>query len=156
MGREREVFEVASLLGDGTRLLSLTGPGGTGKTRLAVEAAVELVPEFKNGVFWVGLAALRDPVLVAETIAQTLGAKDGLTEYIGEREMLLLLDNFEQVIEAAPEVAALVEACPNLKLLVTSREVLRVRGEVEFAVPPLALPEAVELLAGPAERGTGR
>ena len=145
VGREREVSEVASLLRDGTRLLSLTGPGGTGKTRLAVEAGVELVPEFKNGVFWVGLAALRDPVLVAETIAQTLGAKDGLTEYVGEREMLLLLDNFEQVVEAAPEVAALLEGCPNLRLLVTSREVLRVRGEVEYAVPPLALPEAIEL-----------
>jgi len=145
VGREREVSEVASLLRDGTRLLSLTGPGGTGKTRLAVEAGVELVPEFKNGVFWVGLAALRDPVLVAETIAQTLGAKDGLTEYVGEREMLLLLDNFEQVVEAAPEVAALLEGCPNLRLLVTSREVLRVRGEVEYAVPPLSLPEAIEL-----------
>ncbi len=145
VGREREVSEVASLLRDGTRLLSLTGPGGTGKTRLAVEAGVELVPEFKNGVFWVGLAALRDPVLVTETIAQTLGANDGLTEYVGEREMLLLLDNFEQVVEAAPEVAALLEGCPNLRLLVTSREVLRVRGEVEYAVPPLALPEAIEL-----------
>jgi predicted ATPase/class 3 adenylate cyclase len=145
VGREREVSEVASLLSDGTRLLSLTGPGGTGKTRLAVEAAVELVPTFKNGVFWVPLAPLRDPDLVAETIAQTLGTKVGLTEYVGEREMLLVLDNFEQVVEAAPEVAALVEACPNLKLLVTSREILRVRGEVEFPVPPLDIPEAVEL-----------
>jgi predicted ATPase len=82
---------------------------------------------------------------VTETIAQTLGAKDGLADHIGERELLLLLDNLEQVIEAAPELASLVEACSNLKLLVTSRELLRVRGEVEFAVPPLADPEAVEL-----------
>ncbi len=96
------------------------------------------MPEFKAGVFWVGLAPLRDPALVAETIAQTLGAKDGLAEHIGEREMLLLLDNLEQVIEAAPELAALVEALPNLPLLVTSRERLRVQGEVEYPVPPLA------------------
>ena len=80
------------------------------------------MPEFKAGVFWVGLAALRDPALVTETIAQTLGAKDGLAEHIGERELLLLLDNLEQVIEAAPELASLLERCPNLALLVTSRE----------------------------------
>ena len=103
------------------------------------------MPEFKNGTFWVGLAPLRDPALVTETIAQALGARDGLTEHIGERELLLLLDNLEQVVEAAPELASLVETCPNLKLLVTSRELLRVRGEIEYSVPPLAAPEAVEL-----------
>jgi len=145
VGREQEVEEVAALLQDGARLLTLTGPGGSGKTRLALEAAAELVPEFKAGVFWVGLAPLRDPALVAETIAQTLGAKDGLAEHIGERELLLLLDNLEQVVAAAPELAALVETCPNLRLLVTSRELLRVRGEVEYPVLPLAEPEAVEL-----------
>ncbi len=145
VGRDKEVQEVTSLLQDGARLLTLTGPGGSGKTRLALEAAAELVPEFKAGVFWVGLAPLRDPALVAETIAQTLGAKDGLAEHVGERELLLLLDNLEQVVEAAPELATLVEACPNLRLLVTSRELLRVRGEVEYAVPPLADQEAVEL-----------
>jgi hypothetical protein len=145
VGREREVEEVASLLKDGTRLLTLTGPGGSGKTRLALEAAAELVPALKAGVFWVGLAPLRNAALVTETIAQTLGAKDGLAEHIGEREMLLLLDNLEQVVEAAPELAVLVETCPNLRLLVTSRELLRVRGEVEYPVPPLAEPEAVEL-----------
>src|SRR3989441_8361734 len=100
VGRAREVEEVASLLKDGARLLTLTGPGGTGKTRLAIEAASELVPEFKAGVFWVGLAPLRDPALVTETVAQTLGAKDGLAEHISERELLLLLDNLEQVVEA--------------------------------------------------------
>jgi predicted ATPase len=145
VGREREKAEVTALFQDGARLVTLSGPGGSGKTRLAIEVASELVPEFKNGTFWVGVAALRDPALVAETIAQTLGAKDGLTEHVGGRELLLLIDNLEQVIEAAPELAALVERCPNLRLLVTSRELLRVRGEVEYAVPPLALPDAVEL-----------
>jgi class 3 adenylate cyclase len=145
VGREKEVEEVASLLKDGARLLTLTGPGGTGKTRLAIEAASDLVPEFKAGVFWVGLSPLRDPALVTETIAQTLGAKDGLAGHIGEREMLLLLDNLEQVIEAAPELASLVEACPNLRLLATSRERLRVRGEMEYPVLPLVEPEAVDL-----------
>jgi predicted ATPase len=145
VGRERELEEVLALLQDGARLLTLTGPGGSGKTRLAIEAAAELVPEYRNGVFWVGLAALRDPTLVSETVAQTLGAKDGLAEHVGEREMLLLLDNLEQVVEAAPELASLVETCSNLKLLVTSRELLRVKGEVEYPVLPLADPEAVEL-----------
>jgi predicted ATPase len=132
--------------------VTLSGPGGTGKTRLAIEAASELVPDFKAGVFWVGLASLRDPALVTETIAQTLGARDGLTEHIGERELLLLLDNLEQVVECAPELASLLEACPNLTLLVTSRELLRVRGEVEYAVPPLAEPEAVELFCARSHR----
>lgn len=145
VGREREVEEVASLLCDGARLLTLTGPGGTGKTRLAVETATELVPEFKAGVFWVGLAAVRDPALVAEEISRTLGAKNGLAEHIREREMLLLLDNLEQVVEAAPELASLVEGCPKLRLLVTSRELLRVRGEIEYPVLPLAEADAVEL-----------
>ena len=145
VGREREVADVVELLRDGARLVTLSGPGGSGKTRLAIESAAELVPEFRNGVFWIGLAALRDPALVAESVAQTLGAKDGLAEHIGERELLLLLDNFEQVVEAAPELASLLESCPNLRLLVTSRELLRVRGEVEYPVAPLAEPEAVEL-----------
>jgi predicted ATPase/class 3 adenylate cyclase len=145
VGREKEVEEVVSLLKDGARLLTLTGPGGTGKTRLAIEAAAEVVPEFKAGVFWVGLAPLRDPALVTDTIGQTLGARDGLADHIGERELLLLLDNLEQVIEAAPQLATLVEACPNLRLLVTSRELLRVRGEREYPVLPLAEPEAVDL-----------
>ena len=145
IGREREREEVVREIRDGARLLTLTGPGGWGKTRLALEAAVELVPAYKAGVFWVGLAALREPSLVTDTIAQTLGAKDGLAAHIAEREMLLLLDNLEQVIEAAPELSGLVESCPNLALLVTSRELLRVQGEVEYAVPPLASSEAVTL-----------
>jgi predicted ATPase len=145
VGRERETAEVVSLLKEDSRLVTLSGPGGSGKTRLAIEAASELVSEFKAGVFWVGMAALHDPALVMETIAQTLGAKDGLPEHIAEREMLLLLDNFEQVIGSAPELGSLLESCPNLKLLVTSRELLRIRGEMEYAVPPLAEQEAVEL-----------
>jgi predicted ATPase len=145
LGREREVSAVVELLQDGARLVTLSGPGGSGKTRLAIESAAELVPEFRNGVFWVGLAALREPALVVETVAQTLGAKDGLAEQIGERELLVLLDNFEQVVEAASELGSLLESCPNLRLLVTSRELLRIRGEVEYPVPPLAQPEAVEL-----------
>ena len=145
VGRDKEVAELASLLRDGTRLLTLTGPGGSCKTRLAIEAAAELVPELKAGVFWVGLATLRDPALVADTIGGALGVKHGLAEHIGERELLLLLDNLEQVVEAAPELAALVEACPNLRLLVTSRELLRVRGEVEYPVLPLADQAAIEL-----------
>jgi predicted ATPase len=139
------VEEVASFLQDGARLLTLTGPGGSGKTRLAIAAAAELVSNFKNGVFWVGLAPLRDPAFVSETVAQAVGAKDGLGDHIGEREMLLLLDNFEQVVEAAPELTSLLEGCPNLRLLVTSRELLGVKGEVEYQVPTLAEPEAVEL-----------
>ncbi|MBA3434604.1 MAG: tetratricopeptide repeat protein, partial [Actinobacteria bacterium] len=145
VGREKELFEVLSRIERGARLLTLTGPGGSGKTRLALEAASSLVPEYKAGVFWVGLSALRDPALVTETISQTLGAKDSLAEHIGEREMLLLLDNLEQVIEAAPELSRLLSACPNLTLFVTSRELLRVQGEVEYPVPPLAEPEAVSL-----------
>ncbi|MGH2747396.1 MAG: ATP-binding protein, partial [Actinomycetota bacterium] len=145
VGRERERDEVMSQLKDGVRMLTLTGPGGSGKTRLSIEAAGELVPEFRNGVFWVGLATLRDPALVTATIGQTLGSKDGLADHIEDREMLLLLDNFEQVVEAAPELSSVLQACPNLRVLVTSRELLRIDGEVEYPVPPLAQPEAVEL-----------
>ena len=145
VGREQEQPRVVSLLERRRRLVTLSGPGGSGKTRLAIEAAAELVPSYKAGVFWVGLASLRDPALVTETIAQTLGARDGLAEHVAERELLLVLDNLEQVIEAASDLASLLEACPNLTLLVTSRELLRVGGEVEYAVPPLSEPEAVSL-----------
>ena len=106
IGRARERDELLGLLRGNARLVTLSGPGGSGKTRLALEVAHELVPGFKAGVFWVGLAALRDPTLVTETIAQTLGAKDSVAEHIGERELLLLVDNFEQVVEAAQETSA--------------------------------------------------
>ena len=145
IGRAEEREQLLSLLRNGSRLVTLSGPGGTGKTRLAVEVATELVPDFPAGVFWIGLAALRDASLVTETIAQTLGAQDGLAEQIGERELLLLLDNFEQVVDAAPDLGLLLQRCPKLKLLVTSRELLRIGGEVDYPVPPLTEPDAVEL-----------
>jgi predicted ATPase/class 3 adenylate cyclase len=145
VGREREAADIVSLIRDGARLVTLTGAGGSGKTRLAIEVAAELVPDFRNAVVWVPLASLRDPSLVPDALAQALGASRALADHVGRRELLLLLDNFEQVVGAAPELSTLLSACPNLRLLVTSRELLRVQGEVEYAVPPLAQPEAVAL-----------
>ena len=144
LGREKELGEVLALLSrDDLRLLTLTGPGGTGKTRLAAQAAGELAEEYRNGVWWIPLAPLRDPALVVETAAQTLGAQDGLVDHIGDKSMLLLFDNFEQVINAAGDVATLLVSCPNLDVLVTSREPLHVTGEQEYAVPPLVHEEGV-------------
>jgi predicted ATPase len=152
VGRERAVAAVKALLTDeGARLLTLTGPGGTGKTRLAVQAASELVESFEDGVWWIPLASLRDPQLVLETIGQTLGAKLELSRTIGERRMLLLLDNFEQVLDAAVEVAELVAACANLSVLATSREPLNVGAEHTYAVEPLSEQEAVALFRGRAD-----
>ncbi len=151
VGREREIADVVSLVRSGERLVTLTGPGGSGKTRLGLEAAAELVGDFKAGVFWVGLASLRDPALVLETIGQTIGAKGDVGAHIGDRELLLLVDNLEQVVGAASELADLVEAAGNLTLLVTSRELLRVRGEVEYQVLPLAEPDAVSLFCARAQ-----
>jgi predicted ATPase len=145
VGRERELRDVLSRIRDGARLVTLTGPGGSGKTRLAIEAASELVPDHRNGVFWVGLSTLTEPALVMETIAQTLGIKGDPAEHIAGRDMLLLLDNFEQVVDAAPAVSSLLAACPDLRLIVTSRELLRIKGEVNYPVLPLADPEAVTL-----------
>ena len=145
VGRERELRDVLGVIESGVRLLTLTGPGGSGKTRLALEAAATLVPSYKAGTFWVGLASLRDTSLVTVTISQTIGSTNGLAEHIGEREMLLLLDNLEQVVEVAPEISALLPTCPNLTLLVTSRELLRVQGEVAYEVPPLTSAEAISL-----------
>jgi predicted ATPase len=144
LGREPELDEADQLLAS-CRLLTVSGPGGAGKTRFAIELASRQLARFPNGVFWVPLAALRDPTLVVETIAQILGARDGLAAHIGTRRMLLLVDNLEQVIAVASELSELLSACPRLSLLVTSRELLRVQGEVEFALPPLANDEAIEL-----------
>jgi len=139
LGREHELSDVVELLsGDETRLLTLTGPGGTGKTRLALQATAEASDSFPDGIWWVPLAPLRDPKLVLETAAQVVGSKDGLAEHIADKQLLCLFDNFEQVVEAGAELADLLAACPNLKLLVTSRERLRVRGEQTYPVPPLA------------------
>jgi predicted ATPase/class 3 adenylate cyclase len=145
LGRQQELSELRAMIDHGARLVTLTGPGGTGKTRLALEAAASVVGSYKAGVFWVGLASVSDSALVMASIAQVLGAKDGLAEHIGERELLLLLDNLEQVIDVAPELGALLRACRHLTLLVTSRELLRVQGEVEYPVPPLAELDAVAL-----------
>jgi class 3 adenylate cyclase len=145
VGRERELREIISLVTGGARLVTLTGPGGTGKTRLALETAWTVAPEYPSGTFWIPIASLRDPELVLETVSQVLGAKEGLESHIGGRAMLLLLDNFEQVVDAAPALGTLVEACPKLSLLVTSRETLRISGEREYQVLELSDTEAVSL-----------
>jgi predicted ATPase/class 3 adenylate cyclase len=146
LGREQELAEVVELLSsEDTRLLTLTGPGGTGKTRLALQAAAEASDAFPDGIWWVPLAPLRDPKLVLETAAQVVGSKNGLAEHIADKEMLCLFDNFEQVVEAGAELAELLASCPNLDLLVTSRERLRVRAEQTYPVPPLAEGDGVAL-----------
>ncbi len=163
VGRRREVDELTKMLRAETRLVTLTGPGGTGKTRVGIQAAHELADAFPDGVVFVGLAALRDAALVPAQIASALGLEDAarpapesLAEHLRERTALLLLDNFEQVDAAAPELGALLAAAPGLRLLVTSRHPLRLYGEHEFAVPPLAEDEAVALFVARAravERG---
>ena len=146
LGREREVQEVSALLADErTRLLTLTGAGGSGKTRLAAQAAADVSDVYPDGVFWVGLGALREPALVTSTIEQVVAAKGDLAEHIGARRLLLLLDNFEHVLPAAPELAALLVACPNVTLLVTSRETLHLTSEREYVVLPLRDSDAVSL-----------
>jgi predicted ATPase/class 3 adenylate cyclase len=142
LGRERELSEVLGLLRSG-RMLTLTGPGGTGKTRLAAQAAAESAEDFPGGVWWVSLAAVPDPELVLDSIAQVLGAKGELAEHIADKELLLLLDNLEQLLSAAPKLAELLARCGGLRLLVTSREPLRVAAEQEYPVPPLVSEEAV-------------
>ena len=156
VGRDEELSAVATLSADDAiRLVTLTGPGGTGKTRLAMQAAAEVAEAYPAGVWWVPLDALHAPELVMPAAAAALGAKGDLAEHIADRRMLIAFDNFEQVVAAATDVAALLAACPRVALLVTSREPLRVRGEREYPVPPLARREAVELfVARAAELGT--
>jgi predicted ATPase/class 3 adenylate cyclase len=144
LGRERELPEVLGLLSqEDVRLLTLIGPGGTGKTRLALQTAGGLADRYPHGIWWISLSPLRDAKLVLETAGQAVGATDGLAEHIADRSMLLLFDNFEQVVEAAADVAGLLTSCPKLDLLVTSREPLRVTGEREYLVPPLVHDEGV-------------
>lgn len=147
VGREREVEEAVALLGR-TRLLTLTGPGGTGKTRLSLQVAAAAAESFPDGVWFVALEAIRDPDLVAATVARTLGvadrpnrsALDGVVEAIGEQRILLVLDNFEQVVAAGTVVADVLRRCPNATCLVTTRIALRVSGEQEYPVPGLPAP----------------
>ncbi len=146
LGRERELEEVTTLLeSDDARLLTLTGPAGAGKTRLALQAAADASDRFPDGVYWTPLAALRDRNLVFDAAAQALGVRSGLEERIADRRLLLLLDNFEHLIDAAPDLAELLAACPNLQLVVTSRELLRIPGEQAYPVQPLEPGDATEL-----------
>src|SRR5436190_6263496 len=150
IGREHEIEAIRSLiLGQGVRLLTLTGPPGIGKTRLATHVGLDMLDEFPNGVFFVSLASLTEPNMVLDTIGRALGLQDAgyehwvqvLVSHLRDKEALLILDNFEQVIKAGLEVVELVESCPGLKVLVTSREPLHTRGEQRYPVPPLAVPD---------------
>lgn len=150
VGREHEAAAVTDALGGDVRLVTLTGPGGVGKSRLALEVATQLAPRFRDGARFVELAAVTDPALVAGTLARALGLResgsrtlvDDLKMYLRGKELLLVLDNFEQVAVAAPLVADLLAAAPGVRALVTSRTVLHLSGERGFEVPPLALPDA--------------
>ncbi len=154
LGREHEVATVTALLRqDAVRLVTLTGPGGIGKTRLALQVAAELVDDFADGVWFVSLSRLADPALVVPTIARTLGLREvggqpmatTLAGYLRDKQVLLVLDNCEQVVVAAPALAELLQTCAALTVLVTSRVALHLRGEKEYPLPPLALPP----VAGP-------
>lgn len=150
IGRENDIALLCELLLEpGTRLVTLTGIGGTGKTTLSRAVAGRVLPKFKDGVFFIEMADVSRPEVVAATIAQPLGIKeeagrpviDLLKDHLSNKEMLLVIDNFEQVIDAAPQIAALLTDTATLKVLVTSRELLRLTAEVEYQVPPLSLPE---------------
>ena len=146
LGREPEIDEVAALLRrPDVRLVTLTGPGGSGKTRLSLQAAAAAADDYDHGVWWVPLASLSDPRLVENAAAQALGSKDTLSAAVRDKRLLLVLDNFEHLLDAAPGVAETIGSCPQLTVLVTSREPLHVDGEWEIAVDPLRDREAVEL-----------
>jgi predicted ATPase/class 3 adenylate cyclase len=152
VGRRRELEEVEEGLRH-SRLLTLTGPGGTGKTRLALQAATELLAESKDGAFFVALAPITDPALVLPTVAQALGLREasdrpsieGVIDHLRDKDLLLVLDNFEQVLEAAGEIGQLLTAAEKVRVLATSREPLGLHGEREYPVPPLGLPDPEHL-----------
>jgi predicted ATPase len=148
VGRDRELMEASELLvRDDVRLVTLSGPGGTGKTRLALQAAAAAAESYPEGIWWVPLAPLVNPSLVLPTAGEVLGAKADLAREIGAKRLLLLLDNFEHVIDAARDVGAVVGLCPHLTVLVTSRERLQVAGEHEYPVPAMASLDGLELFA---------
>ena len=154
VGRERELEELSSLLSNEARLLTLTGPGGTGKTRLALQVAAELVGTLRDGVFWVPLAGLADSGLLPSEVAKTIGAPDDLTRFLRDREVLLLLDNFEHLLDAAPVVSEVLAASARVRVLVTSRAPLRVTGEHEYRLEPLIQKQAAALfVAAPTRSG---
>jgi predicted ATPase/class 3 adenylate cyclase len=145
IGRKKELVEVLRLVGEGARLVTLVGPGGIGKTRFALAAAGEAAERFRDGVWFVDLTPVRDLELVVPTIAHSVGAETELSRHLSDSRTLLLLDNFEQVVGAAGDVAGLLSACPRLTVMVTSRESLRVSGEREYRLKPLPESVAVEL-----------
>ena len=154
LGRDREIAEIDALL-RGSRLLTLTGPGGTGKTRLSLQVAARVMNRYPDGVFFVPLALISDPDLVAATIGHELGLTDGggrtpverILEHVRSKRVLTVLDNFEQVIAAAPIVSELLAGADGLSALVSSRSVLHLYGEQEYPVPPLRLPDPKHLPA---------
>src|SRR5215210_6646141 len=158
VGREAEIAHVSALIErDGARLVTLTGPGGTGKTRLALAVAAEALDTFPDGVWFVDLAPLTDPALVLPAIASVLGVREpggqgllpAIEAFLVSKRLLLVLDNFEQVLDAAPQLAELLMACPRLSILVTSREPLQIRAEQQVAVAPLPLPPTEAVLPLP-------
>jgi predicted ATPase/DNA-binding SARP family transcriptional activator/Tfp pilus assembly protein PilF len=164
IGRQRVLAEVTALIHQGrTHLVTMTGVGGSGKTRLALQAAAELEGKFADGVWFVPLASVVDPLLVLPTLAQSLGVRETgrlpldqrLRDQLREQQLLLVLDNFEHLLAAAPAVTGLLADCPNLTVLVTSRAALRMSGEQVYEVPPLAVPDLDALDAADPAREDG-